>query len=841
MTAKRAGLILKFVAIFLLMGAFGPTAVPTVQAGPQVLLDLQESVTPDTMTITSTYVGDADTLYAFLIVRGAPDSRLRGVVLGYTLHADSNLVNLGFVPGDAWRLSGGTPLGIDPPAGVAVSGSTLVLGRWVLLLKAGTNSVGTFELTPPGGLSGDEVLVVDADARGIAAELVHGAGINASAPDAFAQESLLGYLHDPLQHALVLYRRFALAFPPGLTGVPVSSIAFNDPSLQAFLSSIAPARIDKVVPDALEADSLIYTPDGVSLQRPPLWRAVKITTAADVSVDSLVAQLGRQASIEFAERNIQYEPKADSIPEDALFSHQWALRNVGQDGGTNGADINASHVWPTTTGEPSVRVSLIDTGIDKNHVDLRDRNIQGDDGWGGSVPNHGTYTAGILGATSNTIGIAGIDWHCTMISEKSVHYQADGLAENVERAIAHDAAIINFNFGHSLNGWGEDNNILRFALRDAYLHDIAITAPMGNADDGCEHPQAPALYNAILTSVGGTTRDDFATGDCTGTWMDVSAPAADVWTTDLNDGYSELWGTSAATPMVSGVKALLLARDPSLRADDLEYVLRRTASDLGAPGRDPQFGAGRVDAEAALAFVDTHWFARWHTGIMTVVDQTGWYPLIFTGPPGSYPSGQYRVRRYTLQGGWGPFDTWNASEAWIRGPGTKGFQGEEPHASYDFPGATIVGLDQWGVMLQTIVYEVTYPSGSPIGWWPCSPQEARVEATVCGTQPPSGASPDFGPSNGRLTVRLASGHPARVGSAIQLEAYWPVSGPRTVDLVTVSGAVARRLRSGPTASGREYLLWDGKLDGGLTAPAGVYFVIARQAGSRVARKLVLLR
>jgi len=67
-----------------------------------------------------------------------------------------------------------------------------------------------------------------------------------------------------------------------------------------------------------------------------------------------------------------------------------------------------------------------------------------------------------------------------------------------------------------------------------------------------------------------------------------------------NGGYEFSTGTSVATAEVSGLAALLLERNPGLTPDAVQAILTSTAKDLGAPGRDDEFGAGLANANAAL-------------------------------------------------------------------------------------------------------------------------------------------------------------------------------------------------------------------------------------------------
>ncbi len=84
---------------------------------------------------------------------------------------------------------------------------------------------------------------------------------------------------------------------------------------------------------------------------------------------------------------------------------------------------------------------------------------------------------------------------------------------------------------------------------------------------------------------------------------DVVAPGVDVVSTYYDGwdyGYAEMSGTSMATPHVSGVVALMLQANSSLSPAEIKQILKKTAFDLGKPGEDNTYGAGRIDAYAAV-------------------------------------------------------------------------------------------------------------------------------------------------------------------------------------------------------------------------------------------------
>ena len=88
-----------------------------------------------------------------------------------------------------------------------------------------------------------------------------------------------------------------------------------------------------------------------------------------------------------------------------------------------------------------------------------------------------------------------------------------------------------------------------------------------------------------------------------GSFVAVSAPGLNIWTTTRGGGYGAWWGTSLASPVVAGTVALLMSARPALPNTTIESLLYGTAVDLGTAGRDPRYGYGRVNAAAAMQAV----------------------------------------------------------------------------------------------------------------------------------------------------------------------------------------------------------------------------------------------
>jgi subtilisin family serine protease len=96
-------------------------------------------------------------------------------------------------------------------------------------------------------------------------------------------------------------------------------------------------------------------------------------------------------------------------------------------------------------------------------------------------------------------------------------------------------------------------------------------------------------------------RSDFSSY---GNHIDLSAPGSEIlstyWVSPNQHSYAYLWGTSMATPHVAGVLGLMRSIAPSKSIEELRSILRASADDLGSPGWDILYGAGRLNALVAL-------------------------------------------------------------------------------------------------------------------------------------------------------------------------------------------------------------------------------------------------
>lgn len=368
-------------------------------------------------------------------------------------------------------------------------------------------------------------------------------------------------------------------------------------------------------------DALIAGYDSKRIKRIPHMDVYQIKIPKDSTVEEMVYALNQNPNVEYAEPN--YIRRIAVTPNDPFFKYQYALRNTGQSiweglgapTGTPDADIKATAGWEETTGSAETTIAIIDTGIDFQHPDLVNKIAPDSWDFGDNDADatdedwHGTYVAGIAAAdTDNSEGIAGVAWSCKILPLKVMDKKGEiydsYVAEAIIWAIDHGAAAINLSLGGP-----EPSSTLELAVREAHNNGIVVAAAAGN--DGAS-VLYPAAYDEYCLAVAATDYDDLRPDwSCFGPEVDVAAPgewvlsAYPIYLTDLTKYYPYVYGrgTSASTPHVAGLAALIKSLKPWLTADEIMDVIRYSAEDVNKgenSGRDDFIGYGRIDMEKAL-------------------------------------------------------------------------------------------------------------------------------------------------------------------------------------------------------------------------------------------------
>lgn len=272
----------------------------------------------------------------------------------------------------------------------------------------------------------------------------------------------------------------------------------------------------------------------------------------------------------------------------------------------NYLDIEAVHRISTGQG---VVVAVIDSGVDASHPDLKGQVLPGVRSDGGSGDGradengHGTHVAAVIAATnSGKNGVLGVAPGAKILpikaSEGDEEAGYEAIAKGIRLAVDHGAKVINVSIAGPLAG--EHLEAVEYALSK----DVVIIAGAGNTSAGHRTVQAPANIPGVIAVTGLDQRGDFWSGSAQGPEAVISAPAEEIVSADIptksRSRYSVGDGTSDATAIVSGVAALIRSQYPNLDAANVINRIIRTADDAGPPGRDPQYGFGKINALRAL-------------------------------------------------------------------------------------------------------------------------------------------------------------------------------------------------------------------------------------------------
>lgn len=323
-----------------------------------------------------------------------------------------------------------------------------------------------------------------------------------------------------------------------------------------------------------------------------------IRVPAGVSASTLAAVLLETGDYEYAEPDVWLMPA--SVPDDPLFSasvQHGPIRSVG--------------AWGMVTGS-GVTVAVVDSGIDLDHPDLIDRLVPGyhaplrlaavdggptdDVNTVGLFVGHGTFIAGLAGATGNNgIGVTGVGWGLGLMPIRVTDSPLGSavlsdITAGARWAAENGARVVSVSFSGVTSPTVQTTG--------AYLKSQNALLLWAAGNDGARLPDTPFPDVVVVTST--TASDVLSSFSNTGGLVSVAAPGSSVRSTMIGGGFGIGSGTSFSTPIAAGVAALIMSANPGLTADQAQSILLGTADDLGAPGEDDEFGAGRVNALRAV-------------------------------------------------------------------------------------------------------------------------------------------------------------------------------------------------------------------------------------------------
>lgn len=294
-------------------------------------------------------------------------------------------------------------------------------------------------------------------------------------------------------------------------------------------------------------------------------------------------------NVAHVELNYYYFP--DYKPNDPLYSkrtqtsaglqRQWGLRR-----------INPEPAWDIVHGfSPTVKVAVIDTGIDPGHPDLQGKFVDPIN-FSSSDPTdytdqfgHGTFVSGIIAAkTDNNRGVAGTSFNTAFvipIKAGNGGFALSPIIDGIIYAVSKGANIINMSLGGIVY-----SSIFQSAIDYAWGNGLVIIASAGN--DGNEQVHYPAGYNHVL-AVSATDRSDtLSSFSDWGVDVGITAPGVEILSTSttypttmgLLPYYDVSDGTSFSAPLVSGVAAMLFAVKPSISNQEVIHTIQQTAEPI---------------------------------------------------------------------------------------------------------------------------------------------------------------------------------------------------------------------------------------------------------------------
>ncbi|MCE2504495.1 MAG: S8 family peptidase [Chlorobi bacterium] len=449
-------------------------------------------------------------------------------------------------------------------------------------------------------------------------------------------------------------------------------------------------------------------------------------------------------------------------------------------------NIDLPRAWQYSFGDSRIRVAIVDHGVDYEHADLgggfgtgmtvvdgydftdNDSDPEPWRFWFNGVEHfeqHGTPIAGIIaGSSNNGEGIAGIaggynsepDLGVSLLSfrvvneaESSRDDRLMGLnGADIVKAIWHasssefDADIINCSFSSDRSSQFGVTGLAWISkyqvYHNAFLNNALVIAGRGNqGNDDVIYPARFAEVGILMAISGldnnGNLRNESSFGN-----VSMSAP----WTTGrttinnwVGDGYRDFTGTSNATPVVSGVAALIMSslrnRDIPILPEDVMQILYASADRTGLTGYSQDLGWGRLDAGQALhlsnePFLLEHYNAN-ESRTVTSDSPTQPEAIGFLSDLNIYGISEIRkvTASFTLPDKYTDLDSvW----VWVNA-NTNGLPWQHP--SGDIGGGHVESQNGRVWTFSTYVYELNDVLGSS-GWYPVHPDDVVIKISVLG-------------------------------------------------------------------------------------------------------------
>ncbi len=322
----------------------------------------------------------------------------------------------------------------------------------------------------------------------------------------------------------------------------------------------------------------------------PVDRATGIFTIERDDAVDFAGALDRSGKLVFAEPDVKITPTGYAT--DLYSDLQWWLNDI----------VNPTDTTPPEVIGSSPELALIEESLDPKHPDLTTARLAGALSLSPAKDSHGTAVAAIAGSPGEGLGIRGV-WPGMKMRLVPSGTTCSTATDAVVKAVKARSAVLNMSYALPSKSCFSHFVATQFAIRKGVLP-VASAGNTGLEGNSAVRPaNDPHVLTVSAVDDGGLTAP-FATSNSR---VDITAPGVSVFAPDLSinpaggvkRGWSRQSGTSFSTPMVSAAATWLLQSRPDLDAGQVERALTRSATDLGPPGRDDQYGEGLLNVDAA--------------------------------------------------------------------------------------------------------------------------------------------------------------------------------------------------------------------------------------------------
>ncbi|MGH3432180.1 MAG: S8 family serine peptidase [Thermocrispum sp.] len=434
-------------------------------------------------------------------------------------------------------------------------------------------------------------------------------------------------------------RRWRSAIVLTAAGLTAAALSIPATASAAPAASAAPVAAAKSAAKSISGDTVIVKfKSGASAQQKSAVQRLSGVLGKVASINGTgavtlrvagdprraVERLNKSAAVEYAEVNAVMTTQA--TPNDPQYGDMYGLHNTGQGGGKADADIDAPEGWDAAglSGFPQtggVKVGIVDTGIMKAHEEFAGGRIAdcgGVNDFGisliiiiiGADPTivddpakceddngHGTHVAGTIAAnTNNGKGVAGVAFNSPLAICKALNGSGSGTLDMVANCITwlneKGAKIISMSLGGS-----SGSQTLQAAVQNATENGSLLIAAAGNS--GNSSLSYPAAYPEVVSVAATDNKDAKASFSTFNSDVEVAAPGVNIVSSWNDGGYNTISGTSMATPHAAGVAAIIAGQGGGVAT--WRSKLQQSVDDLGAAGRDVNYGFGRVNLQKAAS------------------------------------------------------------------------------------------------------------------------------------------------------------------------------------------------------------------------------------------------